>query len=426
MSRKAIYWFRNNLRLRDNPSLARAIRENDAILPVFVINENLMKISELGFKKCGEHRWRFLAESLFSLKEALNHRGSDLLILLGDPVKEISRIATKLEINAIYMTRELDHDEQKQEEALSKNFHVRTAYDQLLINPDDLPFELSNLPFVFTDFRKKVEQHMVIRDEIQDPEKIATIPFNTEEGAKMDAPKLKVDARSAFPFSGGEDAAWQRIGYYYWEKGKIGTYKNTRNGLIGHDYSSKLSPYLSLGCISPVSLHHETKRFEVEKVKNISTYWLIFEILWREFFKLTSWRYGNKIFMQAGINNAKRNFNHDEGLFSRWVNGRTKDDFVNANMLELKHTGFMSNRGRQNVASFLAHDLNIDWRWGAAYFESQLLDYDCASNWCNWMYVAGVGNDTRNRKFNTRLQASKYDPNGKYQRLWLQPGLFGS
>jgi deoxyribodipyrimidine photo-lyase len=424
VSRKAILWFRNNLRLKDNPSLTRAIRENDAILPVFVINENLMKVSDLGFKNCGEHRWRFLIESLHALKMALNEKGSDLLILLGDAVQELRKIAKKLEITDIYMSRELDHDELKQEEALNKDFQIHTAYDQLLIDPDTLPFEISRLPFVFTEFRKKVEKHLMIRNETRDPEKIATIPFDFDGSVKLDTPKLKIDIRSAFPFSGGENAAWQRIGDYYWEKGKIGTYKNTRNGLIGPDYSSKLSPYLALGCISPVSVYHETKRFEAEKKKNISTYWLIFEILWREFFKLTSWKYGNKIFMQKGINGDDRDFSYDAELFSEWITGRTADEFVNANMLELKNTGFMSNRGRQNVASFLAHDLNIDWRWGAAYFESQLIDYDCASNWCNWMYVAGVGNDTRNRKFNTKLQASKYDPQGKYQRLWLQPSLF--
>jgi deoxyribodipyrimidine photo-lyase len=93
-------------------------------------------------------------------------------------------------------------------------------------------------------------------------------------------------------------------------------------------------------------------------------------------------------------------------------------------MLELAQTGFMSNRGRQNVASYLVHDLNIDWRWGAAYFESQLIDNDFTSNWGNWMYVAGVGNDPRFRKFNTKLQADRYDAENQYRKMWLQTKQF--
>ncbi|MEL0186501.1 MAG: FAD-binding domain-containing protein, partial [Flavobacteriaceae bacterium] len=99
------------------------------------------------------------------------------------------------------------------------------------------------------------------------------------------------------------------------------------------------------------------------------------------------------------------------------------EPFVNANMLELKHTGWMSNRGRQNVASYLSKENNIDWRWGAKYFESKLIDYDVHSNYGNWMYVSGVGNDPRDRKFNIKFQAERYDPNNKFQNLWLQEKL---
>jgi deoxyribodipyrimidine photo-lyase len=131
-------------------------------------------------------------------------------------------------------------------------------------------------------------------------------------------------------------------------------------------------------------------------------------------------KYGNKIFLKGGIKNVERDYANIPELFDRWINGKTDDDFVNANMIELKETGFMSNRGRQNAASYLIHDLNIDWRWGAGYFESMLIDYDVCSNWGNWMYVAGVGNDPRpNRKFNTQFQAEKYDKNYDYRNLWL-------
>ena len=111
-------------------------------------------------------------------------------------------------------------------------------------------------------------------------------------------------------------------------------------------------------------------------------------------------------------------------LFESWSQGTTLEPFVNANMIELNKTGWMSNRGRQNVASFLSKNLLLDWRMGAAYFESLLIDYDVHSNYGNWMYVSGVGNDPRDRKFNVRLQAERYDSNGKYQRMWNQNTLF--
>ena len=111
-------------------------------------------------------------------------------------------------------------------------------------------------------------------------------------------------------------------------------------------------------------------------------------------------------------------------VVEKWIAGRTDDDFVNANMLELQQTGWMSNRGRQNVASYFSRTLQQDWRIGAAYFEHQLIDYDVHSNYGNWMYVAGVGNDPRSRVFNCKLQAERYDSNGKYRRQWLQANMF--
>ena len=116
------------------------------------------------------------------------------------------------------------------------------------------------------------------------------------------------------------------------------------------------------------------------------------------------------------------NWKENGQALERWRTGTTGDDFVDANMRELLFTGFISNRGRQNVASYLVHQLKQDWRKGAAWFESLLIDYDVCSNYGNWMYAAGVGNDPRDRIFNTRKQASMYDGDGGYRRLWLEQG----
>jgi deoxyribodipyrimidine photo-lyase len=154
--------------------------------------------------------------------------------------------------------------------------------------------------------------------------------------------------------------------------------------------------------------------------KNESTYWLIFELIWRDYFRMITKKYGNRIFKAGGIKNKILQLRQDPDIFKRWTEGQTGIPFIDANMRELKQTGFMSNRGRQNVASFLVKDLKIDWRMGASYFEYTLIDYDVHNNWGNWNYVAGVGNDPReDRYFNTQLQAQRYDPSGKYVKRWL-------
>ena len=177
-------------------------------------------------------------------------------------------------------------------------------------------------------------------------------------------------------------------------------------------------------CFFNTPIYEQVKKFEQKICKNQDTYWLIFELLWRDYFKYISLKYRDKIFMQGGILQKKYTWDNNQKVFHSWINGTTKEPFVNANMLELKFSGWMSNRGRQNVASYLAKDLQIDWRLGAVYFEAMLLDYDVHSNYGNWMYVAGVGNDPRDRKFNVRLQSERYDPSGKYQNIWLQKTLF--
>ena len=229
---------------------------------------------------------------------------------------------------------------------------------------------------------------------------------------------------SAFPFKGGETEALQRLEDYFFNTKKLGVYKKTRNGLIGKDFSSKFSPWLGNGSLSTKHIYYQVKQFEKAHFKNDSTYWLIFELIWRDYFKYVSLKYGNEIFKIGGILNKNYDWSKNQQKINDWINGKTPEPFVNANMIELKKTGWMSNRGRQNVASYFAKSMELDWRIGAAYFESLLLDYDVHSNYGNWMYVAGVGNDPRDRKFNVKLQADRYDSNGKYQRLWLQDTLF--
>ena len=152
--------------------------------------------------------------------------------------------------------------------------------------------------------------------------------------------------------------------------------------MLGEAYSSKFSPWLALGNLSPRYVYYEVKRYEaVRGISNKSTYWLIFELIWRDFFHFIGEKYKTSIFHAGGALGMKRTWSIDREKITRWKEGKTGIPLVDANMRELLATGWMSNRGRQNVASFLVHDLNIDWRVGADHFEALLLDHDVFSNY---------------------------------------------
>jgi len=253
-------------------------------------------------------------------------------------------------------------------------------------------------------------------EQIKSPQEVVKSAIKIEELSFFQG----ISKEATSEFKGGETEALKRLNYYLWESQKILTYKETRNGLLGFDYSSKFSPWLANGSLSPRKIYWEIKKFEQEVKSNQSTYWLVFELIWRDFFKFYALKFGNKMFHLSGTKDTEPKLSQDRETFDKWANGETGIPFIDANMSELNQTGFMSNRGRQNVASFLVKDLKIDWRMGAEYFESLLLDYDVPSNWGNWNYVSGVGSDPREgRYFNVLLQASRYDAKAKYVKHWI-------
>jgi deoxyribodipyrimidine photo-lyase len=189
---------------------------------------------------------------------------------------------------------------------------------------------------------------------------------------------------------------------------------------MGWSTSTKFSPWLANGSISPRFLLQALRNYEHENGGNDSTYWIYFELLWREYFQWYADHFQQRLFSFKGTNSRKPLTSFYPQRFKQWVNGTTPWAIVNACMKELQHTGYLSNRGRQLVASCLVNELALDWRCGAAYFEQQLLDYDVGSNWGNWQYIAGVGPDPRGgRHFNLAKQAQIYDPQGDYRQQWL-------
>ena len=422
--KKSIYWFRKNLRLRDNPSLFNAINDNDEIIFIYIIDLQTYNPNGLDIHEIGDFRKKFMMESVLDLEKNLKSKKIHLHVFEGDKFKILEEIRSSHGIDTIYCSKEVGwYEEEDEKKLIDKNFELIMSEDPHLIEERELPFNLDNLPLIFTPFRKKVEKNSKIRNEIKELPTIkkAIVSTDLKFLSKIEVNNIINHSNTAYPFEGGERNALERLKSYLWESHNIAKYKETRNGLIGTEYSSKFSAYLSTGSISPVTIYHEIKKFEREVKKNSSTYWLIFELMWREFFRYVTKKGKKNIFMINGINGNifNRNFNSDIDLFKKWCNGETGQEFIDANMVELNSTGFMSNRGRQNVASFLINDLDLNWTWGAAYFESKLIDYDVASNWCNWMYMAGVGNNVRNWAFNPTKQSDMYDKAGKFRSLWL-------
>lgn len=429
--KNSLLWFRNDLRLHDHIPLKKAL-DSDTLLPVFILDESLFEPhSQLGFKKMGVRRAQFLLETLEDLDKNLQSLDSKLHLLVGDPAEVLPELIDKYEITDLYHQAEPAYEERSLRNAIKEKIkpdvEVHSFWGSTLYQLSDIPFSPSEIPDVYTNFRKKCEKQSEVRDPIPAPKKLPPLPSDFESGTSR-TPSLKdlgydgepkFDERSVLRFKGGETEGLKRMNDYIWEGNHLKNYKKTRNGLLGPNYSSKFSPWLAVGALSPRMIHKEVKKYEEERVSNRSTYWMIFELIWRDYWKFLFVKHDPKIFYSGGIQEKEINWKHDSELFRRWADGTTGFPFVDANMRELKKTGFMSNRGRQNVASVLAKNLGIDWRWGAAWFESQLIDYDVYSNYGNWTYVAGVGTDTRNRYFHIVNQAKKYDRDGEYMQHWL-------
>ena len=427
-----LVWFRNNLRVQDNVSLHKAVANNNKVIGIYVFDPKLFAEDKFGFKKTGKFRTKFLIESVKDLQQNLANKNITLLVFHDDYSSAISSVCNEFNVDVIYTQKECTQEEVDDniaiKDKLDSNIKWIEDYDQFLYHPDTVSKNFENIPNVFTSFRKKLEKYVKIQEivTINTLKKENLVDNNTQIPTLTDLgfDDFEIPTKTAFPFKGGETEALKRLNHYFFETKKVAVYKKTRNGLIGTDYSTKFSPWLANGCISAKTIYWKVKEFEQNYEKNQSTYWVIFELIWRDYFKYISLKYGNDIFKIGGILQKDYEWKSKQETIKKWIDGETRDDFVNANMIELKETGFMSNRGRQNVASYFAKELLLDWRIGAAYFESVLLDYDVHSNYGNWMYVAGVGNDPRDRKFNTQTQAERYDTNHKYRNMWLEKTLF--
>jgi len=415
--------------VHDHTPLYKAAQQGATVYPVYVFDPALFETSPIGLPRTGPFRVQFMLEALVNLKANLQKLGGDLIVKHGNPVQVLSQLAQQLNVEAVYTskevgTEEIAHEENLEDALLANGCLLKTYWHSTLLHVNDIPWNAQNLPDTFTQFRKEAERSTPVKETLPAPTSLPTLPESLDVGLVPELAYFDIDTslleQGSALVKGGENEGLDRLQKYVWEQDLLKVYRDTRNGLLGMDYSSKLSAWLALGCLSPRTVYETVKEYEAKRVKNKSTYWLIFELLWRDYFRFVARKYHKNLFLEEGIKGQRSWLKNDHAAFQKWCQGTTGIPFIDANMREIASTGFMSNRGRQNVASFLVKDLKVNWTWGAYYFEYLLLDYDVASNWGNWNYVAGVGNDPReNRYFNIISQAKRYDPHGDYVRYWL-------
>jgi len=442
-----IYWFRNDLRLDDNPALLQACQQANHVLLVYCHRATAWQMTRWQVPRTSGHRQQFLSATLADLAQQLASRDSQLLEVAGNPAELLPALARAIGATTLYCEEIAAPEEQAEVAALrASGLTVKTVWQSSLLDPADLPFLPDALPDVFSSFRTKVErQHVLPPAPLASPQKIPPLPpayaalveqwgtaSRAVESGVNDAQATAhqaahramhhTDSRSSFPygapqFAGGAIAAAAHVRQYF-DRQLAHTYKLTRNGVTGIDYSTKFSPWLASGALSARTAYAALKQFEAAHGANDSTYWIWFELLWRDYFRLLHVKYGAQLYRAQGLTSLPRP-GHDGRRFDAWREARTGAPLVDAGMAELCTTGYLSNRLRQIVASYLVYDLGCDWRAGAAWFEAQLLDYDVYSNQGNWLYIAGRGTDPRNgRRFNIEKQQREHDPDGAYRRLW--------
>ncbi|MFD1628544.1 DASH family cryptochrome [Pseudopedobacter beijingensis] len=426
-SKTILVWFRNDLRIHDNEILIEATLKSSQIIPVYIFDPRYYTETPFGTKKTGVLRAKFTIESVSDLRSSLKNLGADLLVFKGIPEEILPELVKQYKVDEVYHHREVASEEtdisSAVEDALWKQqINLKHFIGHTLYHKEDLPFPIKDIPDLFAKFRKKVEREGEIRELFATPDRInipqglteTQIPNLADLGFTDDMVESQEEA-----MKGGETEGLKRLNNYLWKTEDLRNYKQKRNLLTGFNYSSQLSPWLSLGCISPREVYWELKKYERERGAADSISLMINELLFRDFFRFMFKKHSTAYFID---NEAELVLNEAQTeLYQKWCNGNTGVEIIDANMHELNQTGFIANKGRQLVASYFIYQLNLPWVYGAAYFEEKLIDYAPASNWGNWSLFAGIGTPQKEIKpiLDIEKQSKESDPRGEYIKTWL-------
>ncbi|MCL1137872.1 DASH family cryptochrome [Shewanella pneumatophori] len=429
---KALFCFSNDLRLSDNQALNYVLQQCKSVALVYIFNPQDFIAQRYHHASLGKHRLSFIIHSLLDLQQQLHAKGHQLHILFGEPVTVLSELINNEGFSLLGYTASVGAEEQSRWHKLTsawsgaENSNSKVSF---LANWNNSLFsaeQISSLVDAFSSFscfRRKLEKSLLTvampcETWPQRPVQALDLSLASQRFKVSDVWLSDNSAPTGTFFKAGEQAAQAHLTQYFLTS-LPHSYKATRNALDGFDNSTKFSPYLAHGNLSARQIWSALKHFELEQGPSDSSYWIGFELLWREYFHWLALRLGKALFQFKGLAATAPLTSYFPERFTKWCLGCTPYPLVNACMKQLNATGYMSNRGRQIVASCLVHELGLDWRYGAAYFEQQLVDYDVASNWGNWQYIAGVGVDPRGgRHFNLQKQTEIYDPDGEFIAKW--------
>lgn len=407
----AIALFTRDLRVHDNPVLHAALRDAGHVVPLFVLDEGI-----LGAGAVSPNRARFLSDCLADLDGSLRSRGAALIVRRGDPVTEVARLATQLAATQVHVAADVSGYAQRRQRRLAKALGRRLeVHDGVvtIVPPGAITPAGRDHFAVFTPYLRQWEVQP--RRAVLPAPAVVRLP----QGVASGRPPCPADICPGSPSPqlppGGETAARRRM--QSWLNTGLPHYAQQHDDLAA-EATSRLSPYLHFGCLSATEL-----AYQVSQRAGPSTQPFLRQLAWRDFYHQV---------LAARPQAATREYRtrndpwrHDQDVLDAWCAGRTGYPVVDAGMRQLAREGYLPNRARLIVASFLVKSLYQDWRLGARHFAHLLADADIANNAMNWQWIAGTGNDTRpNRVLNPLRQAERFDPRGDYVRRYL-PELAG-
>lgn len=405
--KKILVWFRNDLRLHDNEMLVEAIAKSDAILPVYIFDPRNFNATSQHTFRAGSIRTEFLLESVAALRASFQHLGGDLLILRGYPEDILPELIDIYDIAEIFHHREVAEEETQVsadvEDRLWKlRINLRHFIGHTLYNKEDLPFPIKDIPDAFAQFKKKTERDAIVKTCFLTPEVISF--SEVEDWGHLPVLEEIVAADAMVPNTqeyavGGEDAGLRYLKSLLNEGSDIYLKIASKPNAGKQGFSSRLSAWLSLGCLSPRMVYWLLKDAEEAYGSNPNFNQIFLGLLWRDYFRFMFKKHGAHFFNDSALKpEYQLSIAEESLLLEQWKSGNTGNPMVDKYMTELNSTGFIPHAGRLLLATYLIYVLKIDWVKGAAYFEEKSIDYAPANNWCNWAIVAGGGKNPGSKK----------------------------
>ena len=425
-----VVWFRRDLRLDDNPALLAAHqRSKGRVLPLYILDPRDYEPNLLGWPRCGAYRAQFLIESLTDLKLKLKRLGSDLVVRIGPPEEILPSLAEKQGATHLYTLEPQDPQEAKAVTAVKDGCYregvefVEVA-GATLFDYDRIPFEPEELPKSFIEFRRTLERDASPKPPELAITKLLPLPLSLRPGniPKLESMNLTAftqDPRTTIPFIGGEANGLKRVKDYVWDRKLLPYAHQAQRGLAGEQISTKLSPWINLGCLSPRRLWYEALSYEKKHGGGDGVYRLIYNLTLRDFMIFHARAMGDKLYDVQGLKEIPKVWEEDPERFAGWWSGYSGFPLIDALMRELNSTGYLSPRGRRIVADFFVNHLKLPWTWAASCFETLLIDYHPAVTWGAMQSAAGVGVELPGHATHPVESGYEVDWEGAYIRYWI-------